>query len=284
METHLEQIRDQQKESWNKFSPGWKKWDDLTMKFLRPAGNEIIRLLKPQDNETILDVAAGTGEPGLTIAKTIPSGKVVITDLADGMLEVAKENASAQGIKNVEFKACDVSELPFEDNNFDAISCRFGYMFFPDMDLAAKEMYRVLKPGGRFATSVWASPQKNFWVMAIMESIRKHMELEPPPPGSPGMFRCADPEMMKKLFVNAGFSDIAITEVRGHFEIESIEAFWTFMNEVAAPVVSAMSSADDMTRAKIKSDVFKIIEEKSPVSPVQLESMAMVIYGTKPAK
>ncbi|MCW8805615.1 MAG: hypothetical protein OQK56_04065, partial [Ignavibacteriaceae bacterium] len=85
MEQQLEEIREQQKASWNKFSPGWKKWDDLTMDFLKPMGDEIIRLLKPKNNEVILDVAGGTGEPGLTIASMLKDGKVSITDLAENM-------------------------------------------------------------------------------------------------------------------------------------------------------------------------------------------------------
>ncbi|MBC7948691.1 MAG: methyltransferase type 11, partial [Chitinophagaceae bacterium] len=76
MQAELVKIRDQQKESWNKFSSGWKKWDDLTMDFLKPMGDEIIRLIAPKNSENILDIAAGTGEPGLTIAGMIPNGKV----------------------------------------------------------------------------------------------------------------------------------------------------------------------------------------------------------------
>src|ERR1051325_10939561 len=113
MEAQLEQIREQQKETWNKFSPGWKKWDEFTMDFLKPMGDEIIRMIRPKDKEVVLDVAAGTGEPGLTIAGMIPNGKVVITDLAEGMLAVAKENAAKKGIKNYETIACDVSQMPF---------------------------------------------------------------------------------------------------------------------------------------------------------------------------
>ncbi len=177
MDQQLEEIREQQKASWNKFSPGWKKWDDLTMDFLKPMGDEIIRLLKPINNEVILDVAGGTGEPGLTIASMLKDGKVSITDLAENMLEIARENATQRGIKNIEIRACDVCELPFDDNTFDAISCRKGFMFFPDMLLAAKEMARVLKPGGRIAASVWNIPEKNFWVTAIMGTISRNIEL-----------------------------------------------------------------------------------------------------------
>ncbi|MEI9945041.1 MAG: class I SAM-dependent methyltransferase [Chitinophagaceae bacterium] len=149
------EIRQQQKDSWNKFSAGWKKWDEMTMEFLGPVGKEIISSIKPSGNDYILDIAAGTGEPGLTIAGMLQGGKVMITDLAEDMLVIAKENAATRGITNIETIACDVCELPFVDNSFDKISCRFGFMFFPDMQLAANEMARVLKPGGKIATSVW---------------------------------------------------------------------------------------------------------------------------------
>jgi len=173
MEQQLEQIRDQQKQSWNKFSAGWKKWDAMVMNFLKPMGDEIIRLLNLQNNDLILDVASGTGEPALTIAAMLDSGSVVATDISENMLAITSENAAIQGIENIETIVCDVCELPFADNTFDAISCRFGFMFFPDMLMAAKEMVRVLKPGGRIATSVWNSPEKNFWVTAIMGTINK---------------------------------------------------------------------------------------------------------------
>lgn len=187
MEQQLVDIRDQQKATWNKFSPGWRKWDEMTMDFLKPMGDEIIRQLQLKDTDTVLDVAAGTGEPGLTIASQVRNGKVIISDLADDMLVVAYENATRRGVKNVEFLACDVSELPFEDNSFDAISCRMGFMFFPDMLLAAREMVRVLKPGGRIAASVWNGPESNFWVTATMGPLNRNMELPAtPPPVRPG--------------------------------------------------------------------------------------------------
>ncbi len=281
MDTQLEQIREQQKETWNKFSPGWKKWDNLTMEFLKPMGDEIIRLLKPKNNDLVLDVAAGTGEPGLTIATMLTGGKVIVTDLAEGMLEVARENAAKRGIKNFETKVCDVCELPFADNSFDAVSCRFGFMFFPDMLLAAKEMVRVLKPGGRIATSVWNIPEKNFWVTAVMGTINKNMQLPPPPPGAPGMFRCAKSGFIADLFRQAGCKNISEKEVSGKLKSGTADVYWNFMTDVAAPVVAALGKADDAMKAKIKSEVYELINQKYPEEKVQIDSNALIIYGEK---
>jgi len=281
MEQQLEEIRNQQKESWNKFSPGWKKWDDLSMGFLKPYCDEIIRQLHLKETDIVLDVAAGTGEPGLTIASLVKNGKVIITDLADDMLVIAHENAVKRGIKNVEFSACDVCELPFADNTFDAISCRMGFMFFPDMLLAAKEMVRVLKPGGRIATSVWSGPEKNFWVTATMGVMNKNMEMPAPPPGSPGMFRCAKDGFIADLFSRAGLKNISQKEITGQMNCKTADTYWSFMTAVVAPVVGALSKADDALKAKIKSEVFEAINQKYPDGNVLIDASALVISGQK---
>ncbi len=281
METILEEIREQQKQSWNKFSPGWKKWDTVTMDFLGPMGTAIIAALQPSGKEVVLDIAAGTGEPGLTIAAMLNGGKVVLTDLAEDMLTVAKEKAAEKRITNIELKACDVCELPFADNSFDAVSCRFGFMFFPDMQLAANEIIRVLKPGGKFATSVWNVPEKNFWVTAMMGTINRNMELPPPPPGAPGMFRCAKPGLMESVFANAGFKNIATEEVPAKLKVGTTDGYWNMMTEVGAPIVAALSKADDATYKKIKEEVYTVMGQKYPEGNIAVDASALVIGGSK---
>ncbi len=235
MEKQLEEIRDQQKESWNRSSAGWKRWDDMMVDFLRPMADEMIRLLEPSGNDMILDVAAGTGEPGLTIAKMLTGGKVISTDLAEAMLDVAREHAVQRGINNFETRICDVSALPFDDNTFDSVSCRFGFMFFPDMLLAAKEMVRVLKPGGKIAAAVWLGPEKNFWFTGAMGVAHKHFQIPKPPAGAPSIFRCAVPGMMKDLFTQAGIKNVSEKEVAGTLRCSSAELYWNFTSECVGP-------------------------------------------------
>jgi ubiquinone/menaquinone biosynthesis C-methylase UbiE len=281
MNEQLQEIREQQKQSWNKFSGGWKKWDEMTMDFLRPMGQEIIDSINPSGNDMVLDIAAGTGEPGLTIAMMLKGGKVVITDLAEDMLTVARENAVTRGISNIETKACDVCELPFADNSFDAISCRFGFMFFPDMQLAANEMTRVLKPGGRIAVSVWNIPEKNFWVTAIMSTINRNMDLPQAPSGAPGMFRCCKPGLMKELFEKAGLKKITEKEVSSQLKSETAENYWSMMTEVGAPIVAALSKANEAMREKIKKEVFELVSSKYPGDKVAIDASAIVIAAEK---
>jgi ubiquinone/menaquinone biosynthesis C-methylase UbiE len=281
MEALQEQIREEQQEAWNRFSFRWKKWDELNMKFLKPMGDEMIRLLKPMGDDIVLDVASGTGEPGLTIATLLNNGQVISADLAEGMLEVAYENAVSRGIKNFETQKCDVCELPFADNSFDAISCRFGFMFFPDIQLAAKEMVRVLKPGGRIATCVWGLPEKNPWITAINSIIKKNIELAPSSPDIPGMFRCCESRMIADLFKDAGLQNVSETEVKGMLKGLTADAYWNFMADVIVPIASDLEQADDLTKRKIKKEVIAFINKKFPDDQVQIECGALLIYGEK---
>lgn len=281
MERQLQQIREQQRESWNKFSPGWRKWDDMFMDFLKPMGDEMTRLLRPHGNDVILDIAAGTGEPGLTIASKLNGGKVVITDLSEDMLSIAKENARRRGIRNIETLPCDASELPYGNNTFDAVSCRLGFMFFPDVMMAAKEMVRVLKPGGRIATSVWNIPDKNFWITAILGTINRNMEISEPPSGAPGMFRCSKEGLISGLFQQVGLKNISVTEVGGKLNCKTTDVYWSLMTELSAPVVAALAKANDMAKRKIRRDVYTLVNKMYPPGLVTIDGSALIIYGEK---
>lgn len=280
MNKDLEAIREQQKASWNRFAAGWKKWDPVTMEFLQPMKEAIINYLQPKDGQKILDIAAGTGEPALSIAASIKNGVVTITDISEEMMEIAREKAIAKELSNIETVICDASDLPFENGSFDAVSCRFGFMFFPDIQLAANEIYRVLKPGGRFATTVWNFPEKNFWVTAIMGTIMRLMEIPPPPPEVPGMFRCCKPGRMRDILEKAGFNDIEERGVLSTLKTESVDEYWEMMTEIGASVVAALSQADEGMRSKIKEEVFRLIKQKCPET-VSLEASAIAITAIK---
>jgi ubiquinone/menaquinone biosynthesis C-methylase UbiE len=281
MASQTDAIRDQQKANWNQFSQGWKKWDETNMIFLRPMGKEIIERLQLKETDHVLDIATGTGEPGLTIAKLVAKGKVTGQDLSEGMLETAMEHARAKGIANYETVCCDISELPFADNTFDAISCRMGFMFFPDMQKAADEMFRVLKPGGRIATSVWGAPAKNFWTAGLMGTISKSIEMPVPPLGSPSMFRCSQPGLIAELFRKSGLRDVHESEVNGNMQPGTFAEYWEMMTEVAAPVVAAMNRATEKIKVEIKTNLGTLMVDKTENGKLSLPFSSIVISGLK---
>lgn len=278
--TLLQDISTAQRTSWDHFSAGWKKWDTVTMHFLGPVGVAIIDHLGASGSSQVLDIAAGTGQPGLSIARHLShDGKVVITDLSSKMLQVAVEKAATAGITNVEFREADANALPFAENSMDAVSCRFGFMFFPDLQRAANEMARVLKPGGRIAVSVWAGPEQNFWITCMMDNIKKRIDVPPVAPGAPGMFRCAAPDLMASLFTKAGLKEATEKPVPSTYDLANGTAYWDMITEIAAPFVSALHGVDAATVAAIKADVVHAMDQRFPGG--KITGMATVITAVK---
>jgi len=154
-------------------------------------------------------------------------------------------------------------------------------MFFPDMLMAAEEMRRVLKPGGKIATAVWGIAEKNPWVTMIMSTINKNMQLPTPPPGAPGMFRCSSPGFLAALFEQAGFRNVSEKEIAGKLNCGSNNTYWDLMNDVAAPVVAAMNKADDATKENIKKQVFDLLGQKYPDNKAVIDYGATVVCGEK---
>src|ERR1022692_3457554 len=178
--TSADEIRDVQRAAWAGLSAGWEKWDSVIMDQLCPVGAAIVGRLGIAEDQQHLDIAAGTGEPGLSIARLSPKGRVVLTDLVPEMLDVAARRARAQGIANIVTKVCSADDLPFSDAAFDSVSVRFGYMFFPDVARATAEFARVLRPGERLCSSVWARPGENPWTAIAMQAIATEAVVAPP--------------------------------------------------------------------------------------------------------
>ena len=107
------------------------------------------------------------------------------------------------------------------------------------------------------------------------------MELPPSPPGSPGMFRCAKDGLMSDLFLQAGFKNIYQPEVAGKLKSETTDVYWNMMTEVGAPIVAALSKADETMKEKIKKEVYQAVNQEYPDGNVMIDSSALVIYGEK---
>ena len=259
----------------------WKKWEDFTMSFLRPIGDEMIKELDVKKNDVVLDIASGTGEPAFSIAGIAESGKVYATDLSEEMLAIAQSYAKERGINNMEFKVADVSSLPFNDNFFDKISCRMGFMFFPDMQLAANEIFRVCKNGGKAAVSVWAAPENNDWSTTITKVLSKHVELPKPPVNAPGMFRCAAPGLMKQLFEDAGFKNVKEESITSTVNFGTAENYWLNRTEMSEPVINLLSKSSEEMREKIKADLLAECNSKLINGKLVMSYSSLIISAEK---
>ena len=276
-----DEVRAGQRATWAGLSAGWEKWDAVIMDQLAPASAAIIDGLGIRDDQQHLDIASGTGEPGLTIARLAPAGRVVLTDLSAEMLDVAARRAEAQGITNVETKVCSADDLPFDDASFDSVSVRFGYMFFPDGAKATAEFARVLEPGGRLGASVWINPDQNPWTSILMRAIATEVAVPPPDPDAPNMYRCAAPRYVSALYEEAGLRDVEEWDVDVELVTYSAAEYWEMMSEHVSLAVAALRQVDEAARERIRAHAMASVGAFEHDGQVRVPGVARCIVGTK---
>ncbi len=276
-----DEIRDGQRATWAGLSAGWEKWDSVIMEQLGPVGAAMIERLDIAQDHQYLDIASGTGEPGLSIARLAPKGRVVLTDLVAEMLEIAARRARAQAIANIETQVCSADDLPFHDATFDGVSVRFGYMFFPDAAKATAEFARVLKPGGRLCSSVWVKPEENPWTTIAMQAIATETVVAPPDPDGPNMFRCAAPGHVGALYEGAGLRDVAEWDVDVELVTRSPEQYWEMISDHVSLAVAALRQVDEPARQRIRAHAIAKVSAFEKDGEVRVPGVARCIVGTK---
>jgi SAM-dependent methyltransferase len=277
-----DEIRDGQRATWAHLAAGWEKWDSVITDQLGPVGAAMIEHLDLGRDHRHLDIASGTGEPGLSIATLLPHGRVVLTDLVAEMLDIAARRARARGIENVETRVCSADELPFDDATFDSVSVRFGYMFFPDVAKATAEFARVLKPGGRLCSSVWVKPEENPWTTIAMQAIATEVAVAPPDRDGPNMYRCAAQGSVSALYEAAGLHDVAEWDVGVELVTESPEQYWEMISEHVSLAVAALAQVDEAARERIRADAIVKVSAFETDGKVRVPGLARCIVGTNP--
>ena len=276
-----DEIRDAQRATWAGLSASWEKWDPVIMDQLGPVGAAMIERLGIAGAQQHLDIASGTGEPGLTVARLAPRGHVILTDLSAEMLAVAARRANTLGITNAETRVCSADDLPFGDATFDSVSVRFGYMFFPDVAKATAEFARVLRPVGRLCSSVWVKPEENPWVSIAMQAIAAEAVLAPPDPDAPGMFRCAAPGYVRALYEAAGLRDVTEWDVGVELVTRSPAQYWEMISEHVSLAAAALQQVDDPARKRIAKAVMAKARAYEQDGQVRIPGMARCIIGTR---
>ena len=237
-----EQMIEGQRQDWNRVAGGWEKWDrffDEQMAFLN---HRLVADARLRAGMRVLDLGSGTGYPALLDAQTVgPTGSLIGLDLAEQMLAVARRKATALGLANVTFRTGDVTALPFEANSFDAVTSRFCLMFLPEISKAVAEIARVLRRGRWLAAAVWSAPEKNPSIGLSMEAIKKVVELPPPDPTAPGIFRLANPGDLAGMLQQAGLVDVTDQEFLAEWSYASADEYYTSLLEIAAPIQNLMA-------------------------------------------
>src|SRR5680860_1298699 len=122
---------------------------------------KVVELVKEKDPKNILDIATGTGDLAINLAKETNAIEIIALDISEGMLEVGRKKIQKEGFSHkIEMVLADSEDLPFSDNSFDAITVAFGVRNFENIEKGLSEILRVLKPGGTFVVLETSVPTK----------------------------------------------------------------------------------------------------------------------------
>lgn len=230
---------------------GWDRERRWLWQVSHVVGEWMVEALAPLPGQTILELAAGTGETGFAAAAALgDEGRLISTDFAPKMVEAARAESRRLGLGNVEHRELDAERMDLEDDSVDGVLCRWGYMLMADPASALRETRRVLRDGGGLALSVWGPPERNPWASLAGRALLEQTGAPPPDPTAPGIFAMADPERTRSLLAAAGFEVRRMEDLELTWRFESFDAYWSFLTQLAGAIALVIGGLpDDLQRA-----------------------------------
>jgi ubiquinone/menaquinone biosynthesis C-methylase UbiE len=203
-------------------------YDAAPLSFWNYFGRRTIELLSLPIAGRVLDVCCGAGGSALPAAELVGSkGKVIGVDVAQALLELARTKPAQRGLGNTQFELGDLLSLRFPNESFDAVVCVFGIFFVPDMEMAVRELWRCVRPGGQLAVTTWG---QNFFEPANSAFWRSIKEVRPDLHKSFNPWdRINDRASLKAILKEGGVESPKIIAENHSHPIHSAEDWWTIL-------------------------------------------------------
>jgi ubiquinone/menaquinone biosynthesis C-methylase UbiE len=239
-----------------------EKWKAKSAAMGRGVTEALVEYARPILGMQVLDLASGTGEPAITLAARVaPQGHVTALDLSPELLALAAERARARELTNFSTRQADAHTLPFPDDSFDLATCRFGVMFFSDCDRALRELHRVLKPNGRACFLAWGPFDQPYW-SSTMGIVHKHVGGSLMSPGSPNMFRFAEPNTLSRTLQEAGFHHVEEeTKTLPWSWPGPPEEVWEYAKSVSTPFRSLLERVPEDDWNQINAEIHQAVQK-----------------------
>jgi ubiquinone/menaquinone biosynthesis C-methylase UbiE len=272
------ELDQRQREFWRRGAKGWERRQKSLREKSAPVSQWLVDAIDPQPGQHLLDLAAGPGETGFMAAQRLGTeGRLLCTDQALEMIQVAKRRASELGLTNVDFAVMDAQELELEPGSFDAAVCRWGYMLMANPDEALRRTRSALRDGGRLALATWDRPDKNLWMAAPVMALVAQGAMPPPNPADPSPFAMPDPVDIEGRLRSAGFSSVRTDRVEFPQRYPSFDEYWAETMDLSAPIAAAVSELTpegaDAARAATRETLSQFTD---PDGRVEVPANAMV--------
>jgi SAM-dependent methyltransferase len=238
--------------TWSAVATAWDEHVDYVESHSGEVTAAWVDQLEVRPGERVLELAAGPGSLAETWSRRVgPTGHVVLSDVAEGMVAVAARRAAH--LENVTAAQIDASSIDREDASFDVVACRMGLMFTLEPARALAEIRRVLAPGGRVGLQTWASIEHNPWMTCVGMAAMVHGLVSGGPPVGPGgVFSLGDRGAVEALVHRAGFREVSATSVSVTFEVDDIDAHVERVSSLAGPLAAAFVSATPEQLAAVR--------------------------------
>jgi SAM-dependent methyltransferase len=267
--------------AWSAVAEAWDANTGYIDEHSVEATTALLDRVAVQPGERVLELAAGPGTLGATWSQLVgPTGAVVVSDIAPGMVEVARRRN--EGLGNVETAVIDVAAIDRPDKSFDVVACRMGLMFTSDPSVALAEIFRVLPPGGRLGALTWAGIEHNPWMTCVgMAAMATGLASGEPPVGPGGIFSLGDPAELETLAKGAGFVDVAVEEFAIIFRADTIDAHVERVSSLAGPLASVLHAASPDELATLRRTASDLAAPYVTDNGVEIPGRALLVLGRR---
>ena len=238
---------------WDERAVAWERWEAVLMHSLAAVNPILFRALELAPGQRVLDVGCGTGDPALALAQWVgPSGRVVATDGAEAMLDVARRRAKILRLRNLTFRRMDMNRLRLRGRRFHRAVARYALMFADAPVAVLRSLRASLAPGGILVAAVWGPRRMSPGVVLREEAARPFLSGPPPDPErTPNPMRFERDGLLASHFRSAGFRNV---------------------RSEAVPVAATYPSVEDFARIQLESSLAELYEALGPAQRRRLET------------
>jgi ubiquinone/menaquinone biosynthesis C-methylase UbiE len=224
-------------------------YDHPALSFWDRFGRRTIERMSLVPGMMVLDVCCGMGGSALPAAECVgPIGNVVAVDLAQNLLDKGIKRARERHLKNIEFRRADLESLPFSDRSFDAVISVFGIFFVPDLSGAVRELWRLVRPNGLLAITIWGArlfepADAIFWEAVRQEDPALLKSIKP-------WSKIVEPDPLRALLAECGVTNLDVATEPGSHPLGSPEDWWTII--MGSGYRSTVEALSPPTRERVK--------------------------------
>lgn len=260
---------------WASVADRWGENADYIDARGREVTATLIELTAPQPGERVLELAAGTGAVGIAAAQL--GAAVVLSDVSPEMTAVAA--ARADGLANVSARPLDLEAIDEPDDSYDVVVCREGLMFALDPVAAARELRRVLRPGGRFAVAVWGPRDRNPWLALVFDAVSAQVGRPLPPPGVPGPFSLDDADRLAGVLRAGGLDEVAVRELAVPLRAGSFDEWFARTSAIAGPLSERLAAMPEPARVALRNRLEAATAEYVTAGGLDIPGVSLIASG-----